>query len=428
MRGNRNAVRVREAQRGATLILVAVGLGVFLGISALAIDLAMLYVTRNEAQRAADAAALAGAKVFVTSGCTSASGGCVTGGAQEAPAKKWAETVGAQNKVGGQAAGIQDADVTFDYSASPFNPRITVVVQRTKARSNAIPTFFVKIFGVTTADIAAKATAEAYNPSGNSTGPTICAACLKPFMLANCDPTHTTPANPSCPGTAGYFIDPSTGAIEHPGAYSAGVVGQEFTIHWGGGQVSPSQYQVVNIGCGQGNQVPCIAGCTTAVWACGSTLNTVEGAKVGEIRPAVNTLIHACGTGPPGSPACQDTITMNRDGSWTITGGTNNPNPALVGKAITNSDSLVTLPIYDGHVVNPGIQPVTIIGYMQLFIEWEDQQVQAGAGAGDIPITVRILNVTGCGRRTGTCGNSSSTVQGGGGSLIPVRLVRNPGT
>jgi hypothetical protein len=419
MREMKNAVRAREAQCGATLILVAVGLGVFLGISALAIDLAMLYVTRNEAQRAADAAALAGATVFATSGCTSAAGGCSSGGVQEAPSKKQAETVGAQNQVGGQAANIQDADVSFDYSA-PFNPRITVVVQRTKARSNAVPTFFVKIFGVTTADIAAKATAEAYNPSGSSTGPTICASCLKPFILANCDSNHTTPANPNCPGL-GYFIDPSTGAIEHPGKSPAGVVGQEWTIHVGGGPISPSQYQVVNVGCGQGNQTPCIAGCTTAVWACGSILNTVQGAKVGQIRPAVNALIHATGSGPGNG---QDTIAMNPDGSWTITGGTNNPNPALVGKTVRNSDSLVTLPIYDGHFVNPGIQQITIIGYMQMFIEWEDQQAQAG----DIPITVRILNVTGCGNRTGTCGNSSSTVQGGGGSLIPVRLVRNPGS
>src|SRR5262249_3043744 len=239
MRGMKNGVRARGSQRGATLILVAVGLGVFVGISALAIDLAMLYVTRNEAQRAADAAALAGAKVFVTSGCTSAPGGCVAGGPQEAAARSQAETIGAQNNVGGQAANIQDPDVTFDYSASPFNPRITVVVQRTKARSNAIPTFFVKIFGVTTADIGAKATAEAYNPSGSSTGPTICASCLKPFMLGNCDssPSHTTPANPNCPGQ-GYFIDPSTGAIEHPGPYPTGVVGQEWTIHVGGGQIS----------------------------------------------------------------------------------------------------------------------------------------------------------------------------------------------
>src|SRR5262249_49438828 len=90
MRGMKNGVRARGSQRGATLILVAVGLGVFLGISALAIDLAMLYVTRNEAQRAADAAALAGAKVFVTSGCTSAPGGCVAGGPQEAPARNQA--------------------------------------------------------------------------------------------------------------------------------------------------------------------------------------------------------------------------------------------------------------------------------------------------------------------------------------------------
>jgi hypothetical protein len=418
MRGDENAVRVREAQRGATLILVAVGLGVFLGISALAIDLAMLYVTRNEAQRAADAAALAGAKVFVTSGCTSASGGCVSGGAQEAPAMQRAETVGAQNKVGGQAADIRNADVTFDYSGSAFNPRITVVVQRTKARGNAMPTFFVKIFGVTTADIAAEATAEAYNPSGSSTGPTICTACLKPFVLPNCDSGRATPANPNCAGQ-GYFIDPVTGAIAHPGPYPTGVVGEEWVVHL---NPTPSQYDVVNVGCGQGNQVPCITGCTTAQWSCGQTLNTVQGARVGQIN-TVNTLIHACGSGPPGTPACQDTINTSVT-PYQIKAGSQNPIFPL-NTVITSSDSLVTLPIYDGHALRPGNQnALTIIGYMEVFIEYIGPQTKAG----DIPITVTILNVTGCGNRTGTCGNSSSTVQGGGGLLIPVRLVRNPGT
>jgi uncharacterized membrane protein len=42
-----------------------------LGMVALAIDVVTLYVARSEMQRAADAAALAGAKAFVESGYTS---------------------------------------------------------------------------------------------------------------------------------------------------------------------------------------------------------------------------------------------------------------------------------------------------------------------------------------------------------------------
>ena len=71
-------------ERGVTLVIFAFFIVFLLGVAALAIDLGLLYVARSEAQRSADAAALAGANVFATSGCTSVSGGCVAGGPQEA--------------------------------------------------------------------------------------------------------------------------------------------------------------------------------------------------------------------------------------------------------------------------------------------------------------------------------------------------------
>jgi len=50
-----------QQQRGAVLVLVALLMLVFVGITALAIDIGHLYVVRNELQNAADAGALAGA-------------------------------------------------------------------------------------------------------------------------------------------------------------------------------------------------------------------------------------------------------------------------------------------------------------------------------------------------------------------------------
>ena len=58
---------------------------ILLGICALAIDLVAAYLGRVQCQRAADAAALAGASQFVNGGCTS-TGGCSAGGSQETPA------------------------------------------------------------------------------------------------------------------------------------------------------------------------------------------------------------------------------------------------------------------------------------------------------------------------------------------------------
>ena len=58
------ASRVR-GQRGATMALMAVLLFGMLAMAALAIDMSMLYDARGEAQRAADATALAGASAFL---------------------------------------------------------------------------------------------------------------------------------------------------------------------------------------------------------------------------------------------------------------------------------------------------------------------------------------------------------------------------
>src|SRR4029077_7265119 len=61
----------RRGEHGQTIILVAVAMVGLLGMVALSIDVVTLYVARSEMQRAADAAALAGAKAFVDSGVTS---------------------------------------------------------------------------------------------------------------------------------------------------------------------------------------------------------------------------------------------------------------------------------------------------------------------------------------------------------------------
>jgi len=62
--------RRRHHERGQTIILVAISLVSLLAMAALAIDIVTLYAARSEMQRAADAAALAGAKAIADSGIT----------------------------------------------------------------------------------------------------------------------------------------------------------------------------------------------------------------------------------------------------------------------------------------------------------------------------------------------------------------------
>ncbi len=420
------ARRERNPQHGISILMVAISLVVLLGISALAIDLVTLYVGRNEAQRAADAAALAGAKTFVDSGFTS---GRVTQTAVQTLATNRAVTVGGENKVGGQPAAIQGSDVTFDFSR-PENPRITVAAQRTAARGNAMPVFFAKIFGTLSGDVSAVATAEAYNPAGSFTGPTLCTECLKPVVLPNCDPTHSGPIpNPLCPGHAKYVdplcqSNPSNPGICNPGLSPQGVIGYSMTIRPGAPSQAPapSQYYSLAIG-GSGASIYRAnwEGCATGQFACGNTLTLETGRMVGPTTQGVRELIHQ-----PGQDTIDDTSSST---PLTIHAGSSNPLVVAgvipAGTPITTSDSVVTVPVYDGDPLCPGAScgsTVTIVGYLQMFVT----DVTGGA-----EVSGYILNVSGCGSVGGTCGTpgtSGGSVTGGGGSLIPVRLVRNPGS
>jgi len=71
----RSAFVRRRRERGQTIILVAISIVSLLAMAALAIDVVTLYSASSETQRAADAAALAGAKALADSGITTLSTG-----------------------------------------------------------------------------------------------------------------------------------------------------------------------------------------------------------------------------------------------------------------------------------------------------------------------------------------------------------------
>lgn len=418
------ALGIRRRECGISLFIVAAGLLVILSVAALAIDLASLYVARNEAQRAADAAALAGAKAFVDSGFVS---GLVTQATAQSLATQQAITLGARNTIAGQTAQIQTGDVSFDFSVAE-DPRITVVV-RSAALATPLPTFFAKAFGVLSGNVSAKATAEAYNPSGSGTGPTLCAGCIKPVVLPNCDPLHTGPVpNPLCPGSA-KFVDPSCNVnpsfrgICNPGPFSqGGVLGEEMTIRPGvpgTNAPAPSQYYSLDLDCKGNSPRSDIEACSTSRIACGDTLCLQTGATVGPTRQGFMNLISQPG---------QDTIDTTSGLPFTIHAGRSNPlvqaNVIPVNAVITSSSSIVTVPIYDGHELCPGGScgfTVQIIGYLQMFVT---------SVVGQANVKAVVLNVVGCGTLGGGCGSGggSGTISGGGSALIPVRLVRNPGS
>lgn len=474
--------RQRWGDRGAMLLVVAGSLTVLLGMAALSIDLVTGYLARVQCQRAADAAALAGASEFLTDACTS-TGGCSAGGAQETLATQQAVAVAAQNPVMGLAPTSSTIGTVFTYPNS-LEPQITVTVYRDANHQDPLPTMFAKIFGITSMDVSASATAEAYNPSGAGT-PTA-AGCVKPFLVPNCDPNFpvqkgtaaaTDHGNPSCvcggqglslgdcAGGLGsgyimsYYVYPvnsttgAPGSLVHPGICtwggtfcSGGDVGSEWVLHSAG---TPSQWNTIAFGNANVTSMSAseykayITECAPEKIACQSNLNTLTGAKVGPTNQGIEALINASGLGMGQGQdfMCSPTFA---GGSGTcptepfaITPGSNNPYQLTQTFYGGPSDSIATVVVYDcpsasntgcynasqpnAVTLSPGSNDiVTVEGFMQIFIE-----DVVHTGSDDLVNTV-VLNVVGCGGTSGPGGGGSvPPAVAPGGSPIPIRLIHN---
>jgi Putative Flp pilus-assembly TadE/G-like len=389
-------------ERGSTLLIVAGSLTVLLGIGALAIDIGSLYVARSETQRAADAAALAGAKVFVETGCVT-SGDCTT---EETTASDRATQVAQQNLVQGQSVTI--SGVTF--KETPQNPQITIQVQ-----SPNLHVYFAGAVGITTAPtVGATATAEAYNPSGQSGAPAFCTGCVRPWLISNS-------ASPVSAGAS--FLD-SSGAVENSGC-SPGVIGQTLQIALE--PIPPSQPQpqpplnlalfgAVDDGTGLTGYQKSIATCNTGQMTCGSRVNTLAGSKVQFTTPGINALLHLP-SGTVGLSQGQDSIDTTVCPPQIHAGS---QNPLVVDGVIAQdaliatSDSIVTAYLFNGSL-NPNVaQSVTVTGFVQIFVT----QVDVNGEVWGV-----ILGVAGCPTSDGDCDRGS--IQGP--TLLPVRLI-TPGS
>jgi hypothetical protein len=141
--------KLRE-QSGTALVVVAGGMLAFTSVVALAIDVGLLTTARNEAQRAADAAALAGAGAFIGS----------PGNGDLA--RFLAEDFAARNDVRRQTVELEASDIVIDTDALT----VTVSVFRNRERGTAIQTFFARVFGIDEVNISARATAEAAPAGG----------------------------------------------------------------------------------------------------------------------------------------------------------------------------------------------------------------------------------------------------------------------
>ena len=386
-----------------------------------------------------------------------------------------ATTVAQQNLIGGAApskvtvlygtnAGIPSNPDCSSSAGAGFgiNPVVSVYVQQAN-----LPTFFARIFSLipngtfSNSGVSATAYAEAFNPSDSNVGSPIPVQprCVKPWVVPNLDPRHTS---------APTFVTVATSQITSPGMYATnplGVIGERFflvpdctpgnptcDLFGGSGNppgTTPTGLQYVP---GQASSIPpvaipsngstCsdvissyaqdIAGCDqSTVYQCGVvrgfnnnySVDLSENPANGDTQNAVQCLIHQTAPNIAG-PSGQDTLGSFTTGTppsfpFQILAGGNNP---LVGAGLTSgsvitaSSSIVSLPIYDqtnpGALTVPGSTNVTIVGFLQVFINGVDTT---------LGVDVTVLNVSGCGNAV-----SSSAPAVTGSSPVPVRLITPP--
>ena len=439
---------ISNRQRGQTILLVAVSIVSLLAMAALAIDVVTLYVARSEIQRAADAAALAGAKAMADSGITTLPSGDSNCVAVQTLAKNMAsDAINAllpNNLVVGSAPSLVTGSPSFSNfpTSCPINdPEVQVKLTRT-----GLPTFFARIWGRAAATVSASATAEAYN-TANILSPTqftpIAPKCVKPWLVANRDPNNA--------GTQ--FVNPATGAVEagvlNPGHdldLTADCPPPEACVNahadavptWFAGPPRV-EYLAASVTSNPSNVIPSCAGssdyersiesCDANSYAylnCGGGSNyaqwdnTVDPSGTsGPSASGAQCLIHATGHG---SGKGQDTLDNSAwpDGPVEIRAGSG----VLSGNLVSTSRSIVTIPIIDDTVFSSGNSQVTVVGFLQAFINCVEDGAHShcdqpgSVRTGNINITV--LNVVGCNNGPST---APPAVGGSGTSAIAIRLI-----
>jgi hypothetical protein len=409
----------------AVVMLFVVG-----AMAALSIDVVTLYTARSEAQLAADSAALAGARVLASSGMTSNPADATLATNAKALASSVALRVAQTNEVGGKNPAASDVTVSFSNpgsGTSGTNPLVTVRVQRTD-----LPTFFARIWGSTQLAVAASATAEAYNPSGvNVAGKSpVAPTCVKPWLLPNMDP--------STPGST--IFDPQTGAITNTlllgWTYNTPTTPTPMSLRCLGGDCTgpPAPQMAWHYYPGDdattfphptrslptcnpaltSNYQESIAGCIETPISCNGPANIDTSpygiARNTETADAVNCLTHA--TANP-LDADQVDVTATPSPPFQFLSGAKNPIAGAAGKDVMVSSSLVTVPVFDTTSFIPPSNTVTIIGFVQLFLNPDGTQTPA---TGNVNAT--IINMAGCGTDA-----TGKQILGNGASPVAVRLI-----
>ena len=156
-------------QAGVSAVIVAIVLTMLIGFTALAVDVGFMYVTKNELQNVADAAALAGAGHLGSIYAGLSYEDQQTHMFTRANIMAVVQQVAGKNQAAKMNISILDVDVTIGtWDGSTLTPMadplvgpdaVRVIARRDGVANGPITIFFAKIFGIDTVDVSADATA-----------------------------------------------------------------------------------------------------------------------------------------------------------------------------------------------------------------------------------------------------------------------------
>jgi len=391
-------------ERGAILVHVGIATLTLIAFSALAIDYGALLAGRRQAQNAADSAALAGAISLAFDD------------PDDFPrAQAAAAAAGTANLVLGTAPSIVPATDVNLIPCPPGAPGlpdtcIRADVYRSGTRSNALPTFFAQIMGISGQNVRATATAQVV--TGNAV------ECLKPFAVGDKwqenweagkpstapwtptstfdkymksgnswvpDPSVTTPDVYIAPSAT----NPGTGFTPFNAAGDPSAqYGLELTLKVGSAQdtLSAGWFQALDLpfpdgtsGSGGSDYRNFIGNCTTRVFKIGDTIPVETGNMVGPTGQGIGDLVAK----DPG--ATWNTSTQTLDGSCA-------PGICRDGLYHARSPRLVAIPLFSMDAFFAGSPngktTVTITNIMGFFVE-------GMGGSGNKDVIGRLVAIPG---------------------------------
>jgi hypothetical protein len=372
-------------QEGWVLITVAGSLILLVGFLALAVDVGMMFSARTSAQRAADAAALAGAFTFVSE-CTAP---------QPATGELHAVQTATQNNIMGTAVTAAEVTVAIDVP----NRRVTVDL------THAQPTYFARVFGYNSRLIRVDAVAEA-SPNAVAT------KCAKPWFIPNTVVAAGRSATVCGACQSGFVLVDSAGrvtadALAHIGLRTNLTVADASTANNLGVR---SFYGMTMSGSSGADQqyATNIAECSGAsANYCGSQSapkSDTPAALTNYTIQGITNLITKNGS-----------IPLSSADQYQGVGQYQHPD----GTVSDTSHQVITCPIFDvcdpnyftcsGTTLYKQSQTLKVVGYVRLFVELLGGNV----------IRTYIVGVSGCANMTQNPGTSET-----GPYSVPVRLVR----